>query len=116
MRVFITSVGLTLMVIAAISLLQIDDAGFPDGYISPYDRLTLGTGAALAALALFVGIFLLARGVFKKAGKLDVGVALVASALLLAPLFIIDNCPRLDSCAQAFQEITGTLIDDGQGG
>lgn len=116
MRKIIAIWGIANIGWAALSLMGIGDAGFPDGYISAYDRMTLPFQAALAFGILLCGIFMLARSVFGRAGRPDLAVGLLAVLLLYLPSAVIEQCPRWPTCSAALEGLTGQYLDDGIGG
>jgi hypothetical protein len=101
------------MAAAGLSLTSLP-AGFPDGYISPYDQATQ-VWAAIGTYALLLGgIFTLVAAVMQRLGRSSFGAVLCV--LLFLSLWLLDNCPRLDWCSTAAQQVTGIMLDDGQGG
>lgn len=98
--------------------LELSGMGFPDGYITPYDRSTMGPLTILAVACgvqslcfLFVGA--MSRGV--RALSLALGI-LAAAVAIVAPMIVIPLCPDLPACRSAYERITGTQMDDGEGG
>ena len=93
-------------------------SGFPDGYISPYARATSVPLHTLAAACLAQGLYFLIRGGIRRklrAGSL--GLQILAAALLtIVPVLVVRSCPGSQACSSAYQTLTGTMMDDGQGG
>lgn len=116
MRLILVIWGLAGVGIATLSLMGIDSAGFPDGYISPYDRLTLPPLALLSAMLLLSGLTMLVRGVFNRTGWLDAVLGLAMLLGLYLPMGVIEGCPRWQMCTSLFEGATGMGMDDGQGG
>lgn len=116
MRQIITLWGLAAIGIASLSLMGIDTAGFPDGYITPYDRLTMLPQTVLSLLVLIAGMFLLARGLLNRVGRSDVIIGWAMLIFLYLPMHTIENCPRWGTCRSLFEGSTGVVIDDGTGG
>jgi predicted cobalt transporter CbtA len=114
LRAALTIIGLAAMGYAALHLLDLSGTGFPDGYISPYDRATTLWVTSVAFALLLAGIFTLVAAVMRKPRRAVVG-AIVA--VLLAPsLGLLVSCPQLDWCRTGVEQSTGLFIDDGQGG
>lgn len=112
-RALLAAIGLAAMAAAGASLLLTLPAGFPDGYISPYDRAT-GVWSTVGTYALLVfGIFTLVAAVMRKLGRAIVGALLCA--LLAAGLWTLDNCTRMAWCSTVLDQF-GIPVDDGQGG
>ncbi len=114
LRVALSIVGAAAMGYAALYLIDPLGAGFPDGYISPYDRATAIWVTGLGFALLLAGIFTVASAVMRKPRRAVAG-AIVA--LVLAPsLGLLESCPQLDWCRSTVEQTTGIFIDDGQGG
>ena len=90
----------------------IDSAGFPDGYISPYDRLTFMPQIALSTILLFSGMVVLVRVVCSHIGRLDVILCLAMLLCIYIPMCVIESCPRVQICTLAFESATGVIMDD----
>jgi hypothetical protein len=62
-------------------------------------------------------VYFLFRGFTGKLGPtallLQIAVVL---ALVLATIRIVETCPQWDFCTQAYERVTGTMMDDGSGG
>jgi hypothetical protein len=102
----------------AICSIGISMEGFPDGYVTPYAQVTKVPLTILSWLALAQGAYFLFTGLRRKIPGV-VGLCLqivLAAALTVVPIQIVDACPRWDACSQAYQTLTGTVMDDGQGG
>ena len=114
LRSALSIVGLAAMGFAGLYLLDPLGAGFPDGYISPYDRATTLWVTGLAFALLLAGIFTLVSAIMRKSRRAVVGTTI---ALILAPsLGLLQSCPQLDWCRSTIEQTTGLFIDDGQGG
>lgn len=116
MRKILATWGVANIGWAALSLMAMDNAGIPDGYISAYDRLTSPIQAAIAFAILLAGIFILARSIFGRTGRWDVAIGLMAVFLLYLPGMVIEQCPRWTLCAATLHDVTGQYFDDGIGG
>lgn len=114
MRILLVALGLTAIIAAGLSLSNVSSLGFPDGYITPYDRATQAWVAGLGFALLVSGLFTLTAAAFNKPRRAMVG-ALIA-VLLYISLSLLDACPRLDWCRTAALQFTGIMLDDGQGG
>jgi hypothetical protein len=114
MRAFLVALGVAAMIAAALSLTNLTGLGFPDGYITPYDRATLPWVTGTSYALLLAGLFTLAAAAFAKLRRATAGI--VIAALLFAGLSLIESCPRLDWCTAGVLQFTGTMIDDGTGG
>lgn len=92
--------------------------GFPDGYISPFARTTSPLLHGLAAACLAQGLYFLVKGLFgKRPGAPAICFQiLLAAVLTVAPVFIVENCPRSPTCSSAYEALTGAMMDDGAGG
>ena len=101
------------MAAAGLSLTSLSP-GFPDGYVSPYDQATQIWVTVITYALLVSGIFTLAAAVMSKLGRGTVGAVLCV--VLGVTSWAIDSCPRMDWCSSAVQQLTGTMVDDGQGG
>ena len=97
--------------------IELSMKGFPDGYISPYARETAIPMQILAWLLVAQSLYFLFRGLRArlKFASLALQIA-VAAALTLAPMQIVQSCPHWNACSQAYQSMTGTMLDDGAGG
>jgi len=116
LRSIIALWGIANMVWGALALMAIDTAGFPDGFISDYDRATLVLQTVLSMAILLAGIFMLARSVFGRAGRFDVVIGMAAVLFLYVPGIVIERCPRWSFCANLVADITGHYPNDGIGG
>jgi hypothetical protein len=114
MRVILVALGLAAMIAAALSLSNLGWLGFPDGYITPYDRATQPWVVGLSYALLLAGIFTLGTAVFARPHRALAGA--VIALLLYASLSLIETCPRLEWCTAGMLQFTGTFIDDGTGG
>lgn len=112
-RALLAAVGLAALVPAALSLVSLP-AGFPDGYVSPYDQATQVAGLVITYALLVLGLFTLVAALMRKPGRAMVGAVLCV--VLGASLSLLDACPRLGWCAAAVEQVTGVRPDDGQGG
>ncbi|WP_095202731.1 hypothetical protein [Mesorhizobium carmichaelinearum] len=92
--------------------------GFPDGYITPFARATGPLLHLLAAACLIQGLYFLYRTLFGKGfGVLGLGLQiLIAAILTVAPALIVRNCPHSQTCSNAYEALTNTMMDDGIGG
>ncbi|MFC3326391.1 hypothetical protein [Mesorhizobium cantuariense] len=92
--------------------------GFPDGYVTPFARATGPLLHFLATACLAQGLYFLCRGLFGKGfGVPGLGLQiLIAAVLTVAPSLIVRNCPHSRTCSSAYEELTGTMMDDGTGG
>ena len=91
---------------------------FPDGYISPYARATSATLHVLAWACMAQGLYFIVKGAIgrkMRARSLFLQLA-AAAALTVAPVLVLHNCPHSDACSDAYQTLTGTMMDDGTGG
>jgi hypothetical protein len=114
MRIVLAAIGLAAMAAAGLSLLLSLPPGFPDGYITPYDRATGPWVTVLTYAMLVAGIFTLAAAAFAKPRRAIAGA--IIAVLLYGALTLLDQCPRLDWCTAAVLQFTGIMLDDGQGG
>jgi peptidoglycan/LPS O-acetylase OafA/YrhL len=110
---------------AALSLLltlwcsmELSGMGFPDGYITPYDRSTMGPLTILAVACGVQGLcFLLVGAMSRRVRALSLALGiLAAAAVIVAPMIVIPLCPDLPACRSAYERITGVQVDDGEGG
>lgn len=97
---------------------ELSGMGFSDGYITPYDRSTMGL---LTILAVACGVqslyFLFVGALSRRVRALSLTLwILAAAAVIVAPLIVIPLCPDLPACRSAYERITGTQMDDGEGG
>jgi hypothetical protein len=111
-RAFIAAIGIAAMAYAGLLLTSVP-AGFPDGYISPYDRTTLVWVTVGTYALLLFGIFTLVAAVMQKLGRAGVGAVL--AVIVAASLVTIDVCPRQAWCTPILEQL-GIPGDDGQGG
>jgi len=90
--------------------------GFPDGYLTPYQRQTEPLRHVLAWLCVGQTLYFLIAGLRRQiSGRLLAQIA-VAAPLMTVPMLIVETCPDTLVCAQAYEEITGERMDDGAGG
>jgi hypothetical protein len=113
-KVLLAVVGLVGIAVGAMTLLNASSAGFPDGYISPYDRSTAVWVTCLAYGLLLAGIFTLVAGLMSKPRRGVVGAVVVV--LAWGGLFVLENCWNLGWCPPLYEQLAGTMFDDGQGG
>ena len=113
MRVLLGAIGLAALAAAGFSLVQLPP-GFPDGYVTPYDQATGIWATGVTYALLLSGIFTLVAAVMGKLGRGTVGVVLCV--MLGVASWGIESCPRMEWCSSAVQQLTGTMVDDGQGG
>jgi hypothetical protein len=92
--------------------------GFPDGYISPYARQTSVPLHVLVGACTAQGLYFLVKGAFgRNIGASRLCLQILAAAIVtVAPVLILQNCPRSQACNSAYLAITGTMLDDGAGG
>ena len=98
--------------------LELSGMGFPDGYITPYDRSTMGPLTILAVACgaqslCFLSVGVMSRGV--RALSLALGIV-AAAVIIVAPMIALPLCPDLPTCRSAYERITGVQMDDGEGG
>jgi len=113
-KVLLAIVGLVGMAVGAMTLLNASSAGFPDGYISPYDRSTAVWVTGLAYGLLLAGMFTLVAGLMGKPRRGVAGAVVVM--LAWGGLFVLENCWNLGWCPPLYEQLAGTMFDDGQGG
>lgn len=101
---------------AALSLLWSGSAGIPDGYVSPYDRMTAAPLAVISWTILFTGLVMLVRGMVGRMGRWDLLMAWCTVLALYVPSAVIEACPRWSFCSSVLQSTFGSLPDDGIGG
>lgn len=104
--------------VAAMSFINLSMAGFPDGHLTPYDLATNGPLGIASWLTVVSGGYFLVRGLRgrKLAWTAMIVQVAIAAILTIAPIWVLDICPRWDLCGRAYQSVTGTFIDDGAGG
>ena len=104
--------------IAMACFLDLSMAGFPDGYISPYARATGRLLEVLAWLCLAQSLYFAFRGLRSRPlGLASLGLQIiVAAALTVVPIKVVQKCPQWEGCSRAYQALTGTMMDDGTGG
>ncbi len=112
-RALLAAIGLAAMAMGGLSLTSLP-AGFPDGYVSPWDQATAIWVTGGTYLLLLFGLFTLVAAVMKRPGRATAG-AVLCVVLALA-LWLTDVCPRMEWCATNVQQLTGINTDDGQGG
>lgn len=115
MRIMVAGFGLACILASEFWLMTFASAGFPDGFLTPYDRLTLIPQTALAYGLLLMGLVFLVRSALGRLGAPDIVVAILAVLACLA-LPAIENCPRWTSCTSLFEATLGQPMDDGIGG
>lgn len=113
-RALLAALGLAAMIAAGSSLLLSLPAGFPDGYVSPWDQATGVWATVLVYALLVVGLFTLVAAAMSKPGRATVGAVLCI--LIGVSVWLLDGCPRMNWCSTAIAQTTGILPDDGQGG
>ena len=111
-RALLAAIGLAATVYAGLHLASVP-AGFPDGYVSPYDQATLIWVTADTYLLLLAGLFTLVSAAMQKLRRATIGAVLCAVFAL--SLWLADTCPRLEWCTPVLQQLN-VPIDDGQGG
>jgi hypothetical protein len=110
--------GALCLLLALQWFVELGMSGFPDGYISPYARATSMPLHVLAWACMAQGVYFLIKGVVSRsmrAGNLWLQLA-AAAALTVAPVLIVHNCPHSQTCSDAYQALTNTMMDDGTGG
>lgn len=115
MRIVAAGFGVACILACAFWLMNFASAGFPDGFLTPYDRLTLMPRTALVYGLLFMGLMFLVRSALGRLGAPDIAGAALAVLFCLA-LPAIEHCPRWPSCTSLFEATTGQSMDDGIGG
>jgi len=113
-RILLVALGLAAMIAAGLSLSNLSSLGFPDGYITPYDRATQPYVVGLTYAMLLAGIFTLTAAAFRKPRRAIAGA--VIALLLFISLQLIESCPRLAWCTAGLMQYTGMFVDDGTGG
>jgi hypothetical protein len=111
-RGVLAAIGLAAMVAAGLSLLSLP-AGFPDGYVSPWDKATGIWVTADTYALLLAGIFTLVAAVMQRLGRARVGAILCV--IFGLSLWLAETCPRMEWCATSVQQM-GLPTDDGWGG
>jgi hypothetical protein len=112
-RALLAAIGIAAMAAAGYALVFSLPAGFPDGYVSPYDRATQIWVTTDTYLLLLAGIFTLVTAVMQRLNRATVGAVLCIVFGL--SLWLADSCPRLTWCTPVLEQV-GLPIDDGQGG
>jgi hypothetical protein len=110
--------GVLCVLLALQWFVELGMSGFPDGYISPYARATSVPLHILATACLVQGVYFLIKGAIARnlqTGSLGLQI-LAAAIITIAPVLVLHNCPRSQACSDAYQALTGTMMDDGQGG
>jgi hypothetical protein len=98
--------------------IELSGMGFPDGHITPYDRSTMGPLTILAVACGAQSLYFLFVGAVSRrvrALSLTLGI-LAAAAVIVAPMIVSPLCPDLPACRSAYERITRTQMDDGEGG
>jgi hypothetical protein len=110
--------GVLCMLLALQWFVELGMSGFPDGYISPYAQATSAPLHILAWACLVQGLYFLIRGAIGKSLRIrGLGLQILAAALVtIVPVLVIHNCPGSQACGDAWQALTGEMMDDGQGG
>jgi len=110
--------GVLCILLALQWFIELGMSGFPDGYISPYARATSLPLHILATACLTQGVYFLIGGAIgRKLSATSLGLQILAAAIItIAPVLVVHNCPRSQACSDAYQTLTGTMMDDGQGG
>ena len=110
--------GVLCILLALQWFVELGMSGFPDGYISPFARATSVPLHILATACLVQGAYFLITGAIgRKLSATSLGLQILAAAIItIAPVLIVHNCPRSQACSDAYQTLTGTMMDDGQGG
>jgi hypothetical protein len=98
--------------------IELSGMGFADGYVTPYDRSTMGPLTVLAVACGMQGLcFLLVGAMSRRVRALSLALGiLAAAAFIVAPMIVIPLCPNLPTCRSAYEGITGAPMDDGEGG
>ena len=110
--------GALCLLLALQWFVELGMSGFPDGYISPYARATSVPLHVLAWACAAQGLYFFAKGVVSRnmrARSLCLQI-ITAAALTVAPVLILHHCPHSQACSDAYQTLTGTMMDDGTGG
>jgi hypothetical protein len=101
-----------------LSSLSLSMSGFPDGSRTPYDRATEPFLGILTLVCFIQGLYFIFLS-FRSAGPRAFSFCLMlflSAFLVIAPLMLIPDCPRLTMCRQIYETVTNTRIDDGEGG
>ena len=72
----------------------------------------------LAAACAVQGLYFLGCGAVGRnltPGRLLVRIVAVA-VVTVAPVLVLHACPQSRACSAAYQTLTGTMMDDGEGG
>jgi hypothetical protein len=98
--------------------IELSGMGFADGYVTPYDRSTMGPLTVLAVACGMQGLcFLLVGAMSRRVRALSLALGiLAAAAFIVAPMIVIPLCPDLPACRSAYEGIAGAPMDDGEGG
>ena len=110
--------GALCLLLALQWFVELGMSGFPDGYISPYARATSVALHVLAWACAAQGLYFFAKGVVSRnmrARSLCLQI-ITAAALTVALVLILHHCPHSQACSDAYQTLTGTMMDDGTGG
>jgi hypothetical protein len=110
--------GALCVVLALHWFVELGMSGFPDGYISPYAQATSAPLHVLAWACLAQGLYFLIEGAIGRTLRgASLGLQILAAALVtIVPVLVVHNCPGSQACSSAYQALTGTMMDDGQGG
>jgi uncharacterized membrane protein HdeD (DUF308 family) len=92
--------------------------GFPDGYITPYDRSTMGLLKMFALVCGVQSVCFLWVGLMRRRAKaFPVVLGIMAAVIfIITPLFTIQSCPDMAVCRGIYKQVTGEAMDDGEGG
>jgi glucan phosphoethanolaminetransferase (alkaline phosphatase superfamily) len=86
--------------------------------MTPYERSIIGPLKILAAVCLLQALYFLFVGILRRrlrALSLWLGIG-AAAAVVVAPILLIPACPDLNLCRAAYERITHTRMDHGEGG
>ena len=116
--------GLILLLNTGLSYWASMYRGFPDGYVSPYERETLGLSNGLDVASFFFGLLGLVYGFGVITGSLRpsrvrtllLRVLVLGFAAIVLLGLMLGTCPHSQTCSEVYERVTGHWLDDGHGG
>ncbi len=110
--------GLFAALVFLLAWMDLSSLGFPDGFLSPYERSTITLRTLLVWASLLVALGCLAFGSLPRTPRAGLVAVLIAASgvLVLAPTVLVPVCPDYAFCRGLYLKWTGSVLDDGIGG
>lgn len=101
---------------AGIGTIEYMYLGFPDGYLTRFERVTSDVRLGAILVNITFGIMFIALGI-KNTNQRNVASAFLLGAVsvfcVVLPSVLLTYCPEVGGCALIYEAVTGSPIEEG---